>query len=119
MFKSSGDAPDGRAIVEVETCSYRSHVLTLAGTACAYEGNVILQMTNDQGHPQILFTQASASGPERGNWRIQTRVEQVPLDIRVGDEDPSAGRLFPASVVHLRVHADGTISEMAPHDKRR
>lgn len=111
MFRSTGEGMDGRAIVEVETSSCEMGMLTLAGTACAYEANLIFEISSDQEHLQTFFANVSAAAPERGTWTFRVKAPQVPVSIRLGDEDVRSGGLYPPSVVHLRVQTDGSISE--------
>lgn len=110
MFRSSGNNVDGRAMVEVEYCEFRNGVLALAGTASAFEGNLLVFVqyggVRTDAH---LHTQASAGGPERGDWSIEVPIETLPVTVVVGDEDARFGGISPRSAVALHLDRAGQV----------
>jgi hypothetical protein len=100
--------------VDIEFARYEAQVLHLVGTACAFEGNLLVEVADELGTKQHATAQASAGGPERGDWEMTIPTPVPPLEVRVADEDPTNGGLSPMSTVLLRVHSNGSISGGAP-----
>ena len=68
-------APDGRPLIEVgEVREEVPGVLTLGGTACVFEGLVVIRVEHPDEATTRYFAQASAGGPERGTWTASIQV---------------------------------------------
>lgn len=108
VFNSSGVAPDGRPLMEVTLVTVEGKRIALRGTACVYEGNVLVRV--DSG--QDLSVQASAGGPARGDWVAAFDVPVHPVEVSIGGEDAERGGLLQRSTVGLRIAADGSVTRL-------
>lgn len=109
MWSSSGQAPDGRPLTEVESVERSPDGLRLSGTACAFEGTMLLHVSESDGNERLVSTQASQGGPGRGTWSAELPVSSFPAQVTVSDEDPRDGSLSTRAAVHLAVSEDGAV----------
>lgn len=109
-FASAGQGPDGRPLIEITRASAHKDVLDLEGTACVYEGNVIVQVGDPtEGESEVSWVQATEGGPGRGDWETSVSLSNQVTTISIGGEDAESGGLLAQSVVVLRVNADQVI----------
>lgn len=109
MIASSGVAGDGKPIVEVAEVTGIEKGLRLSGTACAFEGNVIIEVREAQSDWSRYHTQATIGGPDRGEWSIIVPVSRYPVTLRIGDEDAREGGIATQSLVEFAVEQPRTI----------
>lgn len=102
MTESLGVAGDGRPIVEVTSIVATDDSVRLSGTACVFEGNVIVDVRGD-GCWIRHHTQATAGGPNRGVWTIDLPAQRFPMRLRVGDEDAREGGISRRSLVEFEI----------------
>lgn len=116
MLSSHHNAPDGRPLIEVtETNVTPSGSLVLGGTACVFEGNVLIYVVPRNGDEHFKFSQASAGGPERGTWSATIESHDMPARLFISDEDASndeAGgpALSQQSMIVLHVGTRGEVT---------
>lgn len=103
MIGSPGRASDRRPLVEVTDVSASYAQLHLAGTACAFEGNLLIDVLDEEGDWQHFHTQASIGGPSRGEWSIDIPIRGNTLVVRLGDEDAREGGIAASSLVEIQV----------------
>lgn len=103
MIASSGMAGDGRPIVEVVAVFGTDRGFRVSGTACAYEGNVLIDVREAQSDWSHYHTQATIGGPHRGEWSIHIPVRNYPVSLRIGDEDAREGGIALRSQVEFVV----------------
>lgn len=103
VFESLSVAGDGRPILEVTVISATDDAVRLSGTACAFEGNVLIEVLDDKSRWIRHHTQATNGGPNRGEWTIELPVQRFPMRFRVGDEDAREGGISRGSLVEFDV----------------
>lgn len=104
MFESLRVAGDGRPIVEVTAIVATDDAVKLSGTACAFEGNVLIEVRDDISGWIRHHTQATRGGPDRGEWTIELAVQRFPIRFRVGDEDARDGGISRGSLVEFEIN---------------
>lgn len=103
MLESLSDAGDGRPIVEVTAIVATDNGVRLSGTACAFEGNVLVEVRDDESGWIRHHTQATTGGPNRGEWTIDLPAQRFPVWFRVGDEDAREGGISRGSLVEFEI----------------
>ena len=103
MIGSPGRASDRRPLVEVTDVFASDALLHLAGTACAFEGNLLIHVLDEEGDWKHFYTQVSIGGPSRGTWSIDVPIRGDTLVVRLGDEDPREGGIAASSLVEIEV----------------
>ncbi len=113
MFGSRGTAPDGLPRVDVLSAYGDTEGLLLAGTACVYEGTVLVCATHGDAPDGIWYAaQATVGAPERGTWSLHLPLPTLPADVLIGEDDAELGELAEGSRITLRVDPGGSVAEV-------
>lgn len=94
MLASTSLADDGRPFVEVESATLVRGELLLVGTAVVFEGTILVEFHDEQGLASISSYQASAGGPERGNWQARAMLARGTARVIVRGSDMKEGQLL-------------------------
>ena len=86
-FATAAKGPDGRPIIEVGELDYRGNKLRLMGTACVYEGNVLIRVEDQSGSFRTWNVPASAGGPQRGDWSAEVVIADTTTRVVIGQEE--------------------------------
>ena len=85
--------PDGRPLIELHTVIDHGDTVELAGTACMYEG-ALLVTVDDRRHQTVRLVTATAGGPERGDWTTCIPAPERPARISIGADNPGEGNVL-------------------------
>jgi hypothetical protein len=99
-------APDGGPLISVDAVSRLKSGWQLRGTACVYEGTLLVECETVDGRLRHLSTTASAGGPRRGSWMLAVEgdVRQVTLHPEEMQEGYRTAALRRVSVWVARDH---------------
>lgn len=87
-------ADDGLPLIEVRSLSREADQVTLDGTAVAYEGTVLFEVTDPTGEVlTTTFTTASTGGPLRGEWDVSVPLPPGATGLVVRQEEMEEGAL--------------------------
>lgn len=90
-------ADDGLPLIEVRSLSRRGDQVTLDGTAVAYEGTVLFEVTDATSEVlTTTFTTASTGGPSRGEWDATVPLQPGATWLVVRQEEMEEGALTAA-----------------------